>query len=195
MTASHPSRRASAAFSFFFPACNMSLSRVVLNFSAGLSLGFVTVVAVLPESQWPLLYEGVFKPTREAFRTVKFWTHYYQPAVARRRQQEEIIRKREEEMKVEYVPETPQEMRRKVTFWSDVNYRIRKAEMLSSSSGISKRDREEIIHMLMKKHYPELFSDGPEEFKQSMEAKRQIIEERVKSRVAFAKESGADGYH
>jgi len=99
---------------------------------------------------------------------------------------EKNARDREALLKPVYVPESPAEMRRKVKFMSDINYEIRKAETLASVQGVYKREREEIIYNLMRKHYPELFADGPELVKEELERKRAELQGKVHARLPNA---------
>jgi len=171
----------------------MSLAGALLRFSAGTVMGFVGAFALMPEVMWPGFYQYCFVPVKTSVHTLSFWWTYYKPSAVRLRRMQEILEEREALLKPVYVPESPAEMRRKVKFMSDINYEIRKAETLASVQGVYKREREEIIYNLMRKHYPELFADGPELVKEELERKRAELQGKVHARLPNAPVPKHDG--
>lgn len=172
----------------------MSLAGALLRFSAGTVVGFVGAFVLMPEAMWPGFHQYCFLPVRTSMHTLSFWWTYYKPSAMRERRMQEILEERAGLLEPVYVPESPAEMRRKVKFMSDVNYEIRKAETLATIQGIYKREREEIIYNLMRKHYPELFADGPELVKEELERKKAELQEKVRARLPNAPTPKHDGF-
>ena len=171
----------------------MSLANALARFSAGAVVGFVGAFVLLPEAAWPGFHQYCFVPVRTSIHTLRFWWGYYKPSVVRLRRQQEILEERAELLQPVQIPETPKEMRRKVKFMSDVNDEIRKAETFATVQGVYKREREEIIYNLMRKHYPELFADGPELLKEELERKRTELQNKARAQLSNApvpKDSG-----
>lgn len=171
----------------------MSVGRALARFTAGTTLGFVGVFFLLPEAAWPGFHQYFYLPLHNSLYTLKFWWTYYNPSAVRYRKQQEILAEREALLQPITVQESPQDLRRKVKFMSEVNYEIRRAETLATVQGLYRREREDIIFRLMRKHYPELFPEGPEILKEELERKRRELQEGLRGRVTNAPEPKHDG--
>ena len=135
----------------------MALSGVK-GLSVGFFLGATLVLGGLPEKEFIQFRQQVFVPVTAWARTCYEFAQYYKPTQVNKRKHEEAVKNSwfKADNSVQLPQDTAEDKRRRIQLHSEIQARIRRAEILATQRGLTLRERKDIINQTLGEFYPEL---------------------------------------
>lgn len=127
------------------------------KFTFGTCLGIGSIF-ILPESEYQKVssYIQVFN---DRYSKTKAFLSYYSPSEVNKRKSEEIKAGKKYQHVVLFDFEEEKNDRKNVAFYTDLQERMRIADLVANQRGVTKQEKINVIEQTLKDHYPEMFTN------------------------------------